>query len=527
MRLRAIRVSKLKTGRNSYLHAFSIRFPAVKKESIQSDPPIKAEPAFQHRSYYVNFASHLLNRWNVNVLFPGATNQWSLTEWRRLLEMVKAFGYTCFEYWVAPTLYTPEALQGAEKCERFARTMRQVTGIAHELGLNTKYIAVPNCIGHRWYFACPNVPEDLELIEKLWRYWSRELSETDIVGLFPGDPGGCNRNGCDCTTWIELALRMTDITLAENPDATIEFGTWGSPFSGWGDDMIRVPDWDGTWEQMTQTASGCHIWKGTPDRAERAMTELMRRLPEFPEDTMVAMNLGFSPESDPTVGGDARPYVRELSSTHRVNSWDYAVTEGELVPYPHWRIPRILARRREEQHTAGYFGATNYTMTPGLSHLCMYAGAQAAIDPEQAPDALAREFCRQVFGSEHEELGELMEAFEIVPGWGHHPRRRWSRRCAHRAYLRMIDHLESAEMTDCELPLFPSPEQYREDLLWFARQFAVLSGEEPKRDVVREKYWEKVFSIYDNVAMSVDRRARNATERFSRILTEDPPLIAP
>lgn len=484
-------------------------------------------PAFTHRSYYVNFASHLLNAWNVNVLFPNAPGHWSMDQWRRLMQMVKAFGYTCFEYWLVPSLFSRATLHGDEAADHFADTMRRVTNIAHDVGLHTKYIAVPNCIGHEWYFACPNDREDMDLIQKLWRHWSRVLSGTDIVGLFPGDPGGCNRNGCDHSTWIDLGLRMTEITREENPDATMEFGTWGSPFSGWGDDMVHVPDWDGKWETMMDAVDGCHIWRGTPDRAERAMEELDRRLPEFPSDTMVAMNLGFSPESEPTVGGDARAYVRDIAGSYRVNSWDYAVTEGELVPHPHWRIPRILARRREEQSAAPYFGATHYTMTPGLSHLCMYSAAQAAINPDRNPDELAREFAGLVFGPEHAELGELMEAFEVVPGWGHRPRRRWSPTCAHKAYKQIIEHLQDADMSQCGLPIFPSAERYRQDLLWFARQFAALSGDNPNRDHIRDVYWRKALSIYDDVPMSVDQRAHQAAERFSGILAEDPALIQP
>jgi len=48
-----------------------------------------------------------------------------------------------------------------------------------------------------WYFACPHDARAQDLIVRLWRHWARALAGTDLVGIFPGDPGGCNRNGCE------------------------------------------------------------------------------------------------------------------------------------------------------------------------------------------------------------------------------------------------------------------------------------------------------------------------------------------
>ncbi len=479
------------------------------------------QPAFEHRSYYVNFASHLLNRWNANMMHAGAGNRWGVKEFSRLLDMIQAFGFTCFEYWLEPTVYK-SALNRDGTYNEFVATMRQVIELAHARGLKVKYLNSPNCIGQEWYFACPNDPEDRKLIETLWRHWAGVLKGTDIVGIFPGDPGGCRRNGCDHRTFIELALRLTEVTLQENPGAVVELNTWGTPFTGWGEDMHDVPNWDGSWKMLlegvnAETGVGCHIWNGKPDRAKRAMDDLLAQLPKFPADLLVGINLGFSGDADAVNGGDARDYVRQIAQVRRVVSWDYSVTEGELVAYPHWRLPRIFSRRREERTAAGYYGAMNYTMTPGLSHICMYAAAQAGIDPDRDPDLVSREFCRRVFGPQHEMLGELFEAFEVVPGWGYHPRRQWSREEAHRAYLRIIEHLEQANTEACDLPLFPSPEEYRRDLLWFAKKFAQLSEANPDRDVIRKEYWQRALSIYDNVPMSVDERAEAAANHFSQL----------
>jgi len=479
--------------------------------------------AFKHRAYYVNFASHLLNNWNANMMHVHAGNRWGAKEFAGLLDMIKAFGFTCFEYWLEPTIYKA-ALKGDEVYQEFVKIMQQVNDLAHARGLQTKYLSSPNCVGHEWYFACPNEREDKALILKLWSHWARVL-QADIVGIFPGDPGGCNRNGCDHNTFIDLALELTEISLRENQKAVIEIGTWGTPFSGWGKDMHLVPNWDGSWKMMlqgTQDATngvGCHIWNGKPDRARRAMDDFIARLPRFPVETMVAINLGFSPDADPTAGGDAREYVREVAKLRRVNSWDYSVTEGELIAHPHWRLPRIFSRRREERSVAPYYGAMSYTMSPKLSHMCMYAAGQAGINPDRDPDQVSREFCRRVFGAEHELLGELFEVFEVVNGWGHYPRRKWSREEAHRAYLEIIDHLRQANTDRCDLPLFPSPQEYHADLLWFAMMFARLSEPNPDREAIRKEYWKRCLNIYDNIPMSADERADAAAKGFSKILS--------
>jgi len=479
---------------------------------------------FKHRAYYTNFASHLLNSWNANMMHPNAGNRWGAHEFSSLLDMIKAFGFTCFEYWLEPTVYK-SILSEDSVYRHFVETIQQVIELAHAKGLKVKYVTCPNVIGHEWYFACPSIPQDKTLMDKLWRRWSRALKGTDIVGIFPGDPGGCRRNGCDHNTFIDLALEYTGIVQQENPSAIVEVGTWGTPFTGWGDDMHEVANWDGSWPMLLKgtidatNGVGCHIWNGKPDRAKRAMDDFLKKLPQFPAETLVGINLGFSPDADPTMGGDARGYAREIAKIRRICSWDYSVTEGELIAHPHWRLPRIFSRRREERSAAPYYGAMSYTMTPALSHMCMYAAAQAGIDPDRDPDLVSREFCRRVFGPEHEMLGELFEAFEVVNGWGHYPRRKWSRPEAHRAYLKIIDHLESANTDKCDLPLFPSPEQYRQDLLWFAKMFVKLSSENPDREAIRKEYWKRALDIYDNVPMSVDERAEAAAKGFSQILS--------
>lgn len=485
------------------------------------------KPYFSHRSCYVNFAEHLQNAWNVNMLYPGAPNRWTCEDWRGFLTMIKSFGFNCFEYWLVPTLFHPSAFENSGIHGEFAVSIRAVNEMAHELGLRTKLICAVNTIGAEWFFACPNDPEQKDLIFSLWRHWMRELSGTDIIGIFPGDPGGCNRNGCTHETYVDLALELSRMILTENAAAQVEIGTWGTPFTGWGTDLWNAPDWDGSWkmlndEKHSSPETPCHIWNGGQPRAQAAMEYLLKRLPDFPNGTTVAINLGFSPDCDATMGGDARAWAREVAKTNPITSWDYSVAEGELINYPHWRLPRMSSRRREERAAAPYSGGMSYTMTPKLNLLNMFAAGEFFANPDADPDLVSRKFASLVFGEEHAVLGELFEAFEVVQGWGYYPRRQWSRAALLKAYGEIIDRLESADVSRCRLPLFPGPQTYRQDLLWFAHKFREMAGTAPDREAIRKDYWARALSIYDTIPMSADKRAEAAARQFSDILSQLP-----
>lgn len=260
-----------------------------------------------------------------------------------------------------------------------------------------------------------------------------------------------------------------------------------------------------------------HIWNGTPERAREAMEALLRRLPAFPADMLVAINIGFSPDGDALMGGDARGYAREIARSHAITTWDYSLSEGELVTYPHWRLPRMAARRREERAAAPYCGGMNYTMSPKLNLLSLYAAGQFFLNPDADADQVSRDFFTHAFGAEHAILGELFEAFEVVEGWGYYPRRQWSNTELTRVFTEMIDRLEAVDPAHCELPLFPDPDSYRQDLLWFARQFLALAGAHPDRARIRRECWAHALHIYDAIPMSVDERACQAAERFAAI----------
>ena len=132
-----------------------------------------------------------------------------------------------------------------------------------------------------------------------------------------------------------------------------------------------------------------------------------------------------------------------------------------------------------------------------------------------------------MFGEEHAILGELFEAFEVVRGWGYYPRRAWSRAVLREKYREIIERLEAADMRGCTLPLFPDPESYRQDLLWFARRFHELASPDADRAAIRTAFWKKALAIYDHIPMSADARADAAADGFAGILAADKGWAAP
>lgn len=298
-------------------------------------------PAFSHRACYVNFAEHLQNAWNPNLLFPGAPNEWGGPEWQGFFRMVAGFGFNVFEYWLPPSLFDRPALSGDAVHRGFAERMRFVTRTAHDCGLRVELLAPVNTIGPGWYSACPHLPDDKALILRLWRHWMRELPQTDIVGLFPGDPGGCNRNGCTHETYIDLVLDLCGVVQHELPRAVVEMGTWGTPFSGWGSDLVSPPGWNGGFQQLLEQklpqGVPAHIWNGGPGRAAAAMEYLLHRLGELPDNAMVAINLGFSPDGDATAvllqTGDLALRRARVDYSARITFIDSSAAWASSIPF--------------------------------------------------------------------------------------------------------------------------------------------------------------------------------------------------
>ena len=469
---------------------------------------------YELRTCYVNFAEHLQNAWNINFMYYDAPGTWTTSDWKAFIQQIKAFGYNNFMFWIPPTL----CKTGKER-DAAVKTINEVIDVCHSEGISVNPLIAVNTIGAEWYFACPNDPVDRAKIMEFWTFYAENLHNPDIFTIFPGDPGGCNRNDCDHTTFIELAAEIAAMLKSKNPDTVVEVGTWGTPFTGWGEDMRKTPGWDGTFAMLVDPEVNtpeipCHIWNGSPERVEIAMNDLINRLDTFPKDTLFSFGAGFNPDCEPEGAYDARAWIKKVSKTHRVTSWDYSASEGELICYPHYRVEKFQRKRKMEVEAAPIYGAICYTMSPKLNILMLYTAAQLMIDPYKDAKGVAAEFTKLVFGDE--KIGLLMEAFEIVPGWGYE-QTKYNKKELSAMFEEMIERLKAAKGHRSALPIYESAEDYRQLLLWHAENFLYMLGDNPDRAAVRKRYWDKALSIYDTIPKAVDERSELAASGYSNI----------
>jgi hypothetical protein len=235
----------------------------------------------------------------------------------------------------------------------------------------------------------------------------------------------------------------------------------------------------------------------------------------FPEDTVFEINAGFNPDNEIAEGFDGRPLARAVAKSHRISSWDYAASEGELVCYPHFRVPKFKRKRMQDMDGAPYFSALCYTMTPKRSQLMLYPAAKLREDPDADPDGLAGDFTEAVFGDRR--IAALMEAFEILPAWGYEPRRAFERQELISMYRELIDRLEAAKGYPSRLPIFPSSEEYRLSLLFHARNFLEMVGGSCDRALMEKKYYEHCYAIYRDIPMAADERTLLAARQYADI----------
>ena len=468
----------------------------------------------QRRSCYNNFAEHLLNAFNPNMLYPDLPYRWSDEDWFWFIDMIGDFGFTHFEFWLVPRLFSRAGLEEPFGTA-FARQLNAVIAHGKTRGVGVKLLTALTTVGDAWHTHCPNVPEEWDEVVMLWDQWTQRLPGLGVVGIFPGDPGGCSRNGCTAQTFIDCALRIAEVVKKNQPDAEIEIGTWGTPFWGWGT-LQGPPDWNGEFIQSIQHTA----WKFDPKRADEAMTYFLKRLPDFPGDTSVAINLGFNGDGNPDAEGglmDARPWAREIAKTHRIVTWDFSLTEGENAILPHYRFDRLYAQRRREREAAPYQGGICFTMTPILNQLSLYQSAQSFLNPDADHEALTRGFYSRLFGPEAEPLAALLPLFEIIPDWGNYNQVDLSRAAFHAKMAAGADLLRSLEGSEREdVPFHPAPAVYRKDLLFFFELFRDLSAAAPDFDALTRTYWQRVYAIYDHLPRHVDPRPQAATERLIR-----------
>lgn len=459
----------------------------------------------QRRIYYDNFASHLLNAHNPNMLYPELGLRWSDAEWCRLVDMIKAFGFNVLEFWLEPRLFCREGLE-ADYGKAFVKQWRAVTAYARSLGMDVEMIAGLATVGSDWYTCCPNDPEEWGEVRRLWSEWPGLLPDVSIVGIFPGDPGACARNGCTALTYIDRCLEVSDLALRRLPEAEIELHTWGPPFFGWGIIEGRPED-KGKFDASRQGTA----WRFDAERAERSMRHLLARLRDFPEGTAVAVNLGFNPDGEPEGEADARSWAREIAKTNRILTWDFSLTEGENFIVPHYRLRRLYEKRRREREAAPYSGGVCFTMTPLLNQLSAFAAARSFTAPEADPDDTARSFLQGLFGTQGRALSGFLPLFEVVRDWGCHVEVDLALAEYHKAMSELVDLLASLRAR-ASGPFLPEPEDYRKELLFYARMFRELSSSAPDYDELRRRYWYHVYRIYDRLPAHVDPRPARATD---------------
>jgi hypothetical protein len=463
------------------------------------------------RIYYNNFAEHLLNAYNPNMTYLGLPYRWSDDDWRACIDMVAAFGFTVFEFWLVPRLLCREGL-GSAFGREFARQMNVVGKHAHRRGMKIEFICGLATVGSDWHTLCPNVPDEWREVRFLWDAWLRRLPETDIVGLFPGDPGACSRTGCTALTYIDKCCEIAALARQVLPQVEIELHTWGPPFFGWGN--IRGPKgWKGEFVQSYQHTA----WDFDKRRADVSMRHLVKRLTDFPDGTSVALNMGFNSDGNPAGEQDARPWVHEIARTNPVHTWDFSLTEGENAVIPHWRFERLFQRRREERSAGPYQGGICFTMTPRLNQLTLFMAAQSFLRPDADPDALAGEFLSAMLGPAGRDLVPLLPLFEVIRDWGNYRDIRMPRAEYHAKLCVMRDILEGAGGQETDVyPVIPSPRAWREELLFWARLFADLSAPAPDYDALHDRYWHRVYAVYDCLPEHVDPRPRQATRALIR-----------
>lgn len=461
------------------------------------------------RIYYNNFAAHLLNAYNPNMLHTRLPNEWSDQDWRNLIDMITDFGYNVFEFWLVPRLFCREGLK-ADFGLNFIRQMNRIIERAHAQGLKVEMLCGLATVGSDWRTLCPNLPDEWHELRRLWDQWTRALPELDIVGIFPGDPGACSRNGCTAETYIDKSIEIAHLVKKNLPRSEIEFHTWGPPFFGWG--IIQGPKgWQGEFLPEYQHTA----WTFDKNRADKSLRHLLKRLPDFPAPTSVAINMGFNPDGNAEGDQDARGWIREISKTNAVHSWDFSLTEGENNVVPHYRFERLFQQRRLERDCSAYSGGICYTMSPKLNQLSLYMAAQSFIDPDANSEKLAGDFYERLFRPPGREIVSFLPLFEIIQDWGNYTKIELSREQYFQQMnllLQLLRDLDGSEKSDIQF--FPTPRQYQHELLFFAELFAALSAPSPDFDALGKQYWNHVYKIFNYLPEHVDPRPRMATEKI-------------
>ena len=361
-------------------------------------------PKFPVRIHYINPAEHLQNAYNPNIRFDVPINRWSLADWERYIDMISGYRYNCFEFWLPPSLY---GRKDEKQCNEFVQTINHVIVYAKRRGIAVHPLITVNTLDSsegNWFYACPNEKDEKKMILDAWDFWTKSVQGNYSWLIFPGDPGGCNRNGCTKETFTDLALEVSAVIRKNNPAARVEVGTWGEPFGFWG-----VPE----------------PWLADQKAADRSMDYLIKKLPEFPSGTFVSINRGLNPDGAPEkfngLYPDGRPYAKQAAALVPVLTWDFSCSEGENSTAPRCRVRRMIEARKKELEDGCYSGGICFTMTPKLQCLSAFCSAEVWWNPDREPEEILDDYGRWTFGGGHEKIGRLLEEFEVIPDWGYYP----------------------------------------------------------------------------------------------------------
>ncbi|MDF1515143.1 MAG: hypothetical protein P1S60_15140 [Anaerolineae bacterium] len=480
-----------------------------------NDNRSRHRPAFgKHRIYYNNFAAHLLNAYNPNMLYPDLPYRWTDADWKHILEMVRGFGFNTFQFWLVPHLFCREGID-SEYGKAFIQQMTGVIDYAHALDLQVDMLCSLATVGSQWHTLCPNMAEEWQELRFLWDAWAHILP-VDRISIFPGDPGACSRNGCTAVTFIDKALEIAQMVKGIKSDVKIVLHTWGPPFFGWGN-VQGPPGWRGEFVQSYQHTA----WTFDRARMERSMAHLLERLPDFPQPATVAINLGFNPDGIPEGESNAVPWAKEIAKTHAIETWDFSLTEGENAILPHYRFQRLFSQRQRERVSAPYSGGICFTMTPLLNQLSLYESAQSFINPDASPENLAVEFYEMLYGSEGRAVVPFLPLFEVIPDWGNYHSIKMPRSRYHQAMVELTALLHGLQAQGNEdFAFHPSPEYHRQELFFYADLFSKLSGQSPAYEDLEKRYWNKVYHIYDYLPAHVDPRPHRAVDNLIKRFAE-------
>ena len=225
------------------------------------------------------------------------------------------------------------------------------------------------------------------------------MQGNEYIGFFPGDPGGCIRNGCTAETFVDLCLELSKVVRKNNPRCRSRSARGASH----------------------SPAGVCRSGPGKPAAGRAVDARLPRQIARVPAGTFTSINQGFSRDCDPNLERRRRTAIcQEAAQTHPVLTWDYSVTEGEGTVSPRCRVRRMFAARREPSWRGLLFG--RYLLHDDTAAQLPEPSSAAPRRFGTRPGARRRAgrlrpvHLRRASAA----IGPLLEEFEVIPDWGYY-----------------------------------------------------------------------------------------------------------